>query len=57
MGLRTMIAITTANTTARARMSFVAAATNDILARAVVFGVVIAIIVLRPKGLFALKGR
>jgi urea transport system permease protein len=36
---------------------FVAAATNDILARAVVFGVVIAIIVLKPKGLFALKGR
>ena len=35
----------------------VAAATNDILARAVVFGVVIAIIVLRPKGLFALRGR
>jgi urea transport system permease protein len=35
----------------------VAAATNDILARAVVFGVVIAIIVLRPRGLFALKGR
>jgi urea transport system permease protein len=35
----------------------VAAATNDILARAVVFAVVIAIIVLRPKGLFALKGR
>ena len=35
----------------------VAAATNDKLARAVVFGVVIAIIVLRPKGLFALKGR
>jgi urea transport system permease protein len=35
----------------------VAAATNDILARAVVFGVVIAIIILRPKGLFALKGR
>jgi urea transport system permease protein len=35
----------------------VAAATNDTLARAVVFGVVIAIIVLRPKGLFALKGR
>jgi urea transport system permease protein len=34
-----------------------AAATNDILARAVVFGVVIAIIILRPKGLFALKGR
>ena len=30
---------------------------NDILARAVVFGVVIAIIVLKPKGLFALKGR
>ncbi|MDR3464462.1 MAG: urea ABC transporter permease subunit UrtB [Xanthobacteraceae bacterium] len=36
---------------------FVAAATNDILARAVVFGVVILIIVLKPKGLFALKGR
>ncbi|MDU6669623.1 MAG: urea ABC transporter permease subunit UrtB [Bradyrhizobium sp.] len=35
----------------------VAAATNDILARAVVFGVVIAIIVPKPKGLFALKGR
>jgi len=35
----------------------VASATNDILARAVVFGVVIAIIVLKPKGLFALKGR
>jgi urea transport system permease protein len=35
----------------------VAAATNDILARAVVFGVVIAIVVLKPKGLFALKGR
>jgi urea transport system permease protein len=35
----------------------VAYSTNDILARAVVFGVVIAIIVLKPKGLFALKGR
>jgi urea transport system permease protein len=35
----------------------VAAATNHKLARAVVFGVVIAIIVLKPKGLFALKGR
>jgi urea transport system permease protein len=35
----------------------VASATNDILARAVVFGVVIAIIVIKPKGLFALKGR
>ena len=35
----------------------VAAGTNDILARAVVFGVVIAIIILKPKGLFALKGR
>jgi urea transport system permease protein len=35
----------------------VASATNDILARAVVFGVVIAIIVLKPRGLFALKGR
>ena len=36
---------------------FVASASNDILARAVVFGVVIMIIVLKPKGLFALKGR
>ncbi|MGA7805650.1 urea ABC transporter permease subunit UrtB [Bradyrhizobium sp.] len=35
----------------------VASATNDILARAVVFAVVIAIIILKPKGLFALKGR
>jgi urea transport system permease protein len=35
----------------------VAAETNDILARAVVFGVVIMIIILKPKGLFALKGR
>jgi urea transport system permease protein len=35
----------------------VASATNDILARAMVFAVVIAIIVLKPKGLFALKGR
>ena len=31
--------------------------TNDILARAVVFGVVIMIIILKPKGLFSLKGR
>ena len=35
----------------------VASATNDILARAVVFGVVIMIIILRPQGLFAAKGR
>ena len=35
----------------------VAAGTNDILARAVVFGVVIMIIVLKPKGLFSLRGR
>jgi urea transport system permease protein len=35
----------------------VAAGTNDILARAVVFAVVIVIIILRPKGLFSLKGR
>ncbi|MCD0420437.1 urea ABC transporter permease subunit UrtB [Rubrivivax sp. JA1024] len=35
----------------------VASVTNDILARAVVFGIVIAIIILKPKGLFALKGR
>ncbi len=36
---------------------FVAAATNDIVARAFVFAVVILVIVLRPKGLFAFKGR
>lgn len=30
---------------------------NDILARALVFGVVILVIVLKPKGLFAYKGR
>ncbi len=35
----------------------VAAGTNDILARAVVFGVVILIIIFRPKGLFSFKGR
>ena len=35
----------------------VAAGTNDILARAVVFGVVIMVIILKPKGLFSLKGR
>ncbi len=35
----------------------VASGTNDILARAVVFAVVIAIIILKPKGLFALKSR
>ncbi|MDD3444411.1 MAG: urea ABC transporter permease subunit UrtB [Zavarzinia sp.] len=35
----------------------VAAATNDILARAVVFGTVIVVIVLMPKGLFSFKGR
>ena len=35
----------------------VAAGTNDILARAVVFGVVILIIILKPRGLFSLKGR
>jgi urea transport system permease protein len=34
-----------------------AAGTNDILARAVVFGVVIMIIILKPKGLFSLRGR
>lgn len=34
-----------------------AALTNDILARAVVFGVVILIIVLKPQGLFSFKGR
>ena len=35
----------------------VASVTNDILARAVVFGTVIAIIVLMPRGLFSFKGR
>ena len=35
----------------------VAAVTNDILARAVVFGVVIVIIVVKPNGLFSFKGR
>jgi urea transport system permease protein len=36
---------------------FVAAGTNDILARAVVFAVVIMVIILKPQGLFSLKGR
>lgn len=35
----------------------VAAGTNDILARAVVFGVVILIIIAKPRGLFAFTGR
>lgn len=35
----------------------VAVVTNDIVARAVVFGVVILIIVLRPQGLFSFRGR
>ncbi len=35
----------------------VAAGSNDILARAVVFGVVILIIIFKPKGLFSFKGR
>ncbi|MGP0061461.1 MAG: urea ABC transporter permease subunit UrtB [Beijerinckiaceae bacterium] len=35
----------------------VASVTNDILARAVVFGTVILIIVLMPRGLFSFKGR
>ncbi len=35
----------------------VAAVTNDILARAVVFGLVILIIIVRPTGLFSFKGR
>jgi len=35
----------------------VAAVSNDILARAVIFGVVIAIIVFKPSGLFSYKGR
>ncbi len=37
--------------------SVVATGANDIIARAVVFAVVIAIIVLKPKGLFSFKGR
>src|SRR5487761_2028275 len=37
--------------------AIVAAVTNDTLARAAVFAVVIAIIVLKPKGLFSYKGR
>lgn len=36
---------------------FVAEATNDILARAVVFGLVIMIIIVKPTGLFSFKGR
>lgn len=35
----------------------VAALTNDILARAVVFGLVILIIIVKPNGLFSYKGR
>ena len=35
----------------------VAAVTNDILARAVVFGLVILIIIVKPNGLFSYKGR
>lgn len=35
----------------------VAVLSNDILARAVVFGIVIVLIMWRPKGLFAFKGR
>jgi len=37
--------------------ALVALFSNDIIARAVVFAVVIAVIVLRPKGLFSFKGR
>jgi urea transport system permease protein len=35
----------------------VAAVTNDILARAVVFGLVILVIIVKPSGLFSYKGR
>jgi urea transport system permease protein len=35
----------------------VASVTNDILARAVVFGLVILIIIVKPTGLFSFKGR
>ena len=37
--------------------ALVALAYNDIIARAVVFGVVILVIILKPKGLFSFKGR
>jgi len=36
---------------------FFAILTNDIIARAIVFGVVILIILLRPNGLFGFKSR
>jgi urea transport system permease protein len=35
----------------------VAVLTNDILARAVVFAIVIGLILWRPRGLFAFRGR
>jgi urea transport system permease protein len=37
--------------------ALVAIGTNDILARAVVFGVVILVILVKPSGLFSFKGR
>ncbi|MGJ7579356.1 urea ABC transporter permease subunit UrtB [Variovorax sp. RHLX14] len=37
--------------------SVIAAVTNDIVARAAVFGIVILLIVIRPQGLFSFKGR
>jgi urea transport system permease protein len=37
--------------------ALVAIGTNDILARAVVFGVVIVVILVKPSGLFSFKGR
>lgn len=37
--------------------SVIAAVTNDIVARAAVFGIVILLIVVRPQGLFSFKGR
>lgn len=37
--------------------SVVAAMTNDIVARAAMFGLVIVLIILRPQGLFSFKGR
>jgi len=36
---------------------FFAILSNDIVARAIVFGVVIALILIRPNGLFAFKSR
>ena len=36
---------------------WVASLLNDVLARAIVFGVIIVVIILRPQGLFSRRGR